>query len=116
MHCGLRVLRAGAVSRMYTSPAAARIVCSTDCAAMLVRNDDAIQLLLRKSQQSARASASTVTSPPDFRAVAAVGAWFMLPSPFLIYFTGGCSLVCLRRGFGISAVQNDNATSLAGIT
>jgi hypothetical protein len=30
---------------------------------------------------------------------AAVAAWFMLPSPFLIYFTGACALVLFAAGF-----------------
>jgi hypothetical protein len=28
-----------------------------------------------------------------------VFAWFMLPSPFLILFTGGCAVVLLLSGF-----------------
>lgn len=80
------------------SPAPARIVCSKDCAATLARNDDAIQLLLRKSQQSARASAFYCFLTAGLSAAAAVGAWFMLPSPFLIYFTGGCAVVLFVAG------------------
>ena len=66
---------------------------------MLSRNDESIQSLLRKSQQSARASAIYCYLSAGLSAVAAVGAWFMLPSPFLIYFTGGCAVVLLAAGF-----------------
>lgn len=66
---------------------------------MLTRNDEAIQLLLRKSQQSARASAFYCYLSAGLSAVATVGAWFMLPSPFLIYFTGGCAVVLTAAGF-----------------
>jgi hypothetical protein len=81
------------------SPAPARIVCSNECAAALTRNDDAVQLLLRKSRQSARASAFYCFLSAGLSAAAAVGAWFMLPSPFLIYFTGGCAVVLFAAGF-----------------
>jgi len=66
---------------------------------MLSRNDEAIQLLLRKSRQSARASAFYCYLSAGLSAGAAVAAWFMLPSPFLIYFAGGCALVLAAAGF-----------------
>lgn len=81
------------------SPAPARIVCSSNCASLLVRNDDAVQLLLRKSQQSARASAFYCYLSAGLSAGAAIAAWFMLPSPFLIFFAGGCALVLGAAGF-----------------
>jgi len=80
-------------------PNATRIVCSSDCAKGLARDASAIQLLLDKSAQSARASAFYCYLCSALSAGAAVAAWFMLPSPFLIYFAGGCSLVLFAAGF-----------------
>jgi len=81
------------------SPPPTRIICSPDCAAILKRNEAALQLLVRKSFQSARASAFYCYLSSGLSAAAAVAAWFMLPSPFLIYFTGGCALVLFAAGF-----------------
>jgi hypothetical protein len=80
------------------SPAPARIVCSPACAANLERNEAALQRLLQKSLESARASAFYCYLSAGLSAAAAVGAWLMLPSPFLIYFTGGCALVLFAAG------------------
>jgi hypothetical protein len=80
------------------SPAPARISCSPGCAASLKRNEDALQLLVRKSFQNARASAFYCYLSSGLSAAAAVAAWFMLPSPFLIYFTGACAVVLFAAG------------------
>ena len=86
------------------SPKAARIVCSEDCSAALARDATAIQLLLDKSAQSARASAFYCYLTSALSAGAAVAAWFMLPSPFLIYFTGACAVALGISGFWHSRV------------
>jgi predicted nucleic acid-binding Zn ribbon protein len=75
-----------------------RMVCSDNCAAALTRNDRALQLILQKSLQSARASAFYSYLCGGLSAAAAVGAWFYLPVPFLIWFTAGCSLVFIASG------------------
>lgn len=80
------------------TPTASRIVCSTECRVALERNEHAVQLLLNKSTQSARASAFYCYLTAGLSAAAAVGAWFMLPSPFLIYFTAGCAVVLTAAG------------------
>jgi len=79
-------------------PAAARLVCSADCENALAINARAIQLLLDKSAQSAKASAFYCYLTGGLSAAAAVAAWFMLPSPFLIYFTGACAVVLIFSG------------------
>lgn len=79
--------------------ASARMVCSNDCAAALAHEGKVIQLLLDKSAQSARASAFYCYLTGGLSAAAAIAAWFMLPSPFLIYFTGGCAAVLIAAGF-----------------
>jgi hypothetical protein len=75
-----------------------RMVCSENCAAALARNDKALQLILQKSLQSARASAFYCCLCGGLSLAAAVGAWFYLPSPFLIYFTAGCGVVFITSG------------------
>jgi hypothetical protein len=93
-YCG-RAVCLGCVS----TPVAARIVCSTKCGSSLAREAKAIELLLDKSAQSAKASAFYCYLTGGLSAGAAVAAWYMLPSPFLIYFTGACALVLFAAGF-----------------
>ena len=88
------------------SPAGNRMVCSPDCAAALLRADQTLsqlaainRQLLQKSIQSAKASAFYCYLCAGLSAAAAVGAWFMLPSPFLIYFTAACAVVLFIAGF-----------------
>jgi hypothetical protein len=86
-----------------------RMVCSDHCAASLTSDDRAMELVLQKSLQSARASAFYSYLCGGLSAAAAVGAYFCLPSPFLIYFTAGCSVVFIASGiwFGrIAKKQN----------
>ena len=75
-----------------------RMICSTACAASLTSNDKALQMILQKNLQSARASAFYSFLCAGLSPAAAVGAHFYLPSPFLIYFTAGCSLVFIASG------------------
>jgi hypothetical protein len=75
-----------------------RMVCSDDCAAALARDDKAMQLILQKSLQNARASAFYCYLCAALSAAGALGAWYYLPSPFLIAFTAGCSLVFIASG------------------
>lgn len=75
-----------------------RMVCSDDCAAALLQNDKAMQLLLQKSTQSAQASAFYCYLCGGLSLAAAVGAHFYLPSPFLIFFTAGCGIVFIISG------------------
>ena len=76
-----------------------RVACSADCAAALDANSKALQSLLDKTAQSARASALYCYLTGGLSAGAAVAAWFMLPSPFLIYFTAACALALFAAGF-----------------
>lgn len=81
-----------------TSPTAPRMVCSPECAAALARSERAMQAILQKSVQSLKASAFYCFLCGALSAGAAVVAWFMLPSPFLILFTGACALVLFACG------------------
>src|SRR5262245_44408592 len=81
------------------SPSKDRVACSTDCAAELAANAKALQRLLEKSAQSAQASAFYCYLTGGLSAAAAVAAWYMLPSPFLIYFTAACAFALFAAGF-----------------
>jgi hypothetical protein len=74
------------------------MVCSDACGAALTRNDMALQQVLQKSLQSARASAFYSFLCGGLSAAGAVGAHFYLPVPFLVWFTAGCSLVFIASG------------------
>ena len=75
-----------------------RMVCSEHCAAALARADQAMELILQNSLQSARASAFYSYLCGGLSAAGAVGAYFYLPSPFLIWFCAGCSIVFITSG------------------
>ena len=86
------------------SAAPQRMVCSDICGAALARDDKAMQLILQKSVQSARASAFYSYLCGGLSAAGAVGAWFYLPVPFLIWFTAGCSLVFIATGIWFGSI------------
>jgi len=94
MYCGR-----GLCPACIAFPTARRMVCSSACQTALERDERTLLLLLDKSVQNARASAFYFYLCGGLSAAAAVAAWFMLPSPFLIYFTAGCALVCFAAGF-----------------
>ena len=78
---------------------APRMICSENCAAALARADQAMAVILQKSLQSMRASAVYSFLCGALSAAGAVGAYFYLPVPFLIWFCAGCSLVFMASGF-----------------
>jgi hypothetical protein len=84
--------------------AAQRFVCSEQCSAALARADQAVDLLLQKSAQTARASAFYSYLCGALSAAGAIGAWFYLPVPFLIWFTAGCSVVFILSGVWYSVI------------
>jgi hypothetical protein len=92
-YCGRALCRDCVPASMTT-----RMFCTEDCSAALALNESTMQLLLHKSEQSARASACYCYLCGGLSAGAAVAAWFMLPSPFLIYFTGACAVVLILSG------------------
>ncbi|MGA2247722.1 MAG: hypothetical protein ABSH48_22275 [Verrucomicrobiota bacterium] len=75
------------------------LACTTGCADQLTRQAEAIQTLLERSRQSARASALYCYLSGGLSAGAAVAASFMLPSPFLVWFAAGCAVALLSAGF-----------------
>lgn len=81
-----------------------RMACSDNCAAALADNEKALQMILRKSEQNARASAFYSYLCAALSAGAAIGAHSYLPSPFLIWFTAGCSVVFVVSGIRYSLI------------
>jgi len=74
------------------------LICSASCAEALARGEKALEMILRQSVRATQASAFYCYVCAALSAGAALVAWFMLPSPFLILFTGGCALVLLVSG------------------
>ena len=77
---------------------AQRMVCSEQCSTALARADKAMALILQKSLQSAQASAFYSYLCGGLSAAGAIGAWYYMPVPFLIWFTAGCSAVFIASG------------------
>ena len=68
----------------------------------LSRSDQAMQLLLRKTVQNAQASAFYCYLCGALSLGAAVGAHFVLPLPFLVYFAAACGVVFVISGIWYS--------------
>jgi hypothetical protein len=77
---------------------APRVVCSIACSESLSRGEKALEMILQQSVRSAQASAFYCYVCAGLSAAAALVAWFMLPSPFLILFTAGCAGVLVLSG------------------
>jgi hypothetical protein len=75
-----------------------RMVCSDACDSALTRADKAMDLVLQKSLQSAQASAFYSYLCGGLSIAGAIGAYFYLPVPFLVWFTAGCSVVFIASG------------------
>jgi hypothetical protein len=75
-----------------------RLACSDECAIALARNEVALDLLLQKSRQSARANSVYCYLCGAILAGATVAAWYELPSPLLMSFTGACALALFISG------------------
>ena len=95
------------------SPEAARIVCSQCCADALSEGEKAMQMMLQHGRQNAKASAFYCYLCAGLSAVAAIAAWFMLPSPFLILFTAGCALVLTASGVWYSRIARQHSRAEA---
>jgi CHASE2 domain-containing sensor protein len=70
----------------------------------------AIQLLLKRSEQNARASAIYCYLSAALSAGSAIAAWFWLPSAFLMVFAGGSALVLTAAGFWHGRVARKSVT------
>ena len=74
------------------------MVCSDECAIAIAQEARAMDLILHKSRQSARASAFYSYLCGALSAGGAIGAYRYLPEPFLIWFCAGCSVVFIASG------------------
>ena len=83
---------------VQAATAANRLVCSTDCSEALLRGEKALETILQQSMRAAKASAFYCYLCGALSAAAAIVAWFMLPAPFLILFTAGCSITLILSG------------------
>jgi hypothetical protein len=70
-----------------------------------------MQRILQQGAQSAKASAFYCYLCGGLSAAAGVVAWFMLPSPFLMLFTGGCALVLMASGVWYSRIARGQPLS-----
>jgi hypothetical protein len=84
--------------------ASRRIVCSDDCAAALAREAKGTESILQKSLQSAQANAFYSFLCSALSVGGAIGAWYYLPLPFLIWFCAGCALVFAASGIWFARI------------
>ncbi len=87
-----------AICEKCAKPSGRRLTCLTGCAEALARNEQALELILQKSLQNARASAYYYYLCAAACAAGSVGAWHYLPAPFLVWFMAGCSGVFVITG------------------
>ncbi len=83
------------------------MICSDNCAAAIARADRAMELILQKNLQSARAGAFNSYLCGGLSAAGAIGAWFYLPVPFLVWFTAGCSFVFFASGIWYGRIAGE---------
>jgi hypothetical protein len=81
-----------------------RLACSVGCAETISRNDKAIQSILSKSVQTAKASAAYCYLCSALSFGGAIAAYYTAPVPFLIWFAAGCGAVLLTAGIWYSGV------------
>jgi predicted nucleic acid-binding Zn ribbon protein len=80
-------------------PAAApRLACSNECATAMTRNERALEMLLQKSRQSARANSVYCYLCGALSAGATVACWFWMQIPLLLWLTGGSAVVLVISG------------------
>ena len=85
-----------------------KLACSDQCLAALGKTEKGIELLLQKSQQSARASAFYSYLCGGLSLFGAIGAGVYLPVPFLVWFTAGCAVVFIASGIRYSRIARNN--------
>ena len=87
--------------------AAPRLACSEECATALARNEGALQLLLQKSRQSARANSVYCYLCGGLSAGGSVAAYFWLPVPLVIWLLAGSAFALIVSGvwFGRGAAK-----------
>jgi hypothetical protein len=93
-YCGRALCR-----QCASASTSARLTCEGDCATSLTRNERSVEFLLEKSLQSARANSIYYYVFGAVSAGATVAAWFWLPVPLLMWFTGASAVALIFSGF-----------------
>ena len=78
--------------------AMARLTCGEECAAALARHDRALEVLLEKSLQSAKANSVYYLLCGALCVGATIAAYFWLPVPFLMWFLGTTAVALIISG------------------
>ena len=81
-----------------TAPAATRLTCEEACATALARHDRALEILLEKSLQSARANSVYYLLCGTLCAGATIAAYYTMPVPFLMWFLGTTAVALIISG------------------
>jgi hypothetical protein len=81
-----------------------RLACAEGCAPALLRQQRALESLLEKSVQTARANSVNYYICGVSSAGAAVAAWFLLPIPLLIWFLGASAAALIFSGIWLGRV------------
>ena len=76
-----------------------RLACSEECAKALAQSESALELLLQKSRQSARANSVYYYLCGGLSAGAAVASWYWVGIPFLMWFLGASAVALVISGF-----------------
>lgn len=84
--------------------AVSRLACAEGCAAALARQERALESLVEKSVQTARANSVNYYLCGVLSAGATVAAWFWLPSPLLMWFTGATAVALIFSGVWLGRV------------
>lgn len=75
-----------------------RLTCSESCIAAVAGQKQALELLLEKSRQTARANSVYYYICGGLSAGATIAAWYWLPSPLLMWFTGASAAGLIFSG------------------
>ena len=76
----------------------ARLTCAEACAPALARHDRALEILLEKSLQSARANSVYYYLCGVLCVGATIAAYYCLPVPFLMWFLGTTAVALIISG------------------
>jgi len=82
----------------------ARLACQESCAAAQARQDRALESLLEKTVQSARANSVYYYVCGVLCLGATVAAWFWFQVPFLMWFIGSTAVALIISGFWFGRV------------
>jgi hypothetical protein len=94
-YCGRAMCAPCASARPSAEP---RLACSEECGAALARNEGALEMLLQKSRQSARANSVYCYLCGALSAGATVAEGYWLPVPLLMWFTGASAVALIISG------------------